>query len=133
MLQSLFPSSVKISGGGSLPRCHRTQMGKSGNKKERFCVFLDNIPGILGRVAKFAARHAGAQAVVANTDRVIFKPIGEIIMTFGHCTHKDADTFARTNRVDVIFDADDWGIETQSDFAAIGWKMVGDWILDDFQ
>lgn len=73
---------------------------------------LDNVPGILGRVAELAARHAGTQTVVANTDRVIFKRIGEIVMPFGHSTHKDTDTFTRANRIDVIFDSDDWSIVT---------------------
>ena len=36
-------------------------------------VWSDNVPDRFCRVAEFATRHASAQTVVANTDRVIFE------------------------------------------------------------
>lgn len=57
---------------------------------------LYNIPYVFGSVAELAAGHAGAETVVADTDRVVFESVREIVVALCHRSHKDTDTFFRS-------------------------------------
>lgn len=54
---------------------------------------LYDTPHVLGGVAELTTSDACAQAEVADTDRVVFDLVGEVILTFSHCSDKHADTF----------------------------------------
>jgi len=97
------------------------------------CGLSDNVPNVLGGVAELAARDAGAQAVVADTDRFVLECVGEVVLAFSHGSDKDADAFLGRKTLDVISYSDHLGIETQSDLAAVWWEMVGYGVLDDFE
>lgn len=56
---------------------------------------LDDVPDVFGRIAEFAARNAGTQTEVTDTDRVVFECICEIIGALGHCANEYTDTLLR--------------------------------------
>jgi len=82
---------------------------------------LQNIPDLLGCVAKLATGHTGTETVIADANRVVFEFIREVIPAFGHRPDENADTFRGAQRIDVVFDPDDGRLKTEGDFAAIGW------------
>lgn len=51
----------------------------------------DDIPNILGCIAEFSARYAGAEAVIADTDRIVFDMISKVIVAFRHRSNKDTN------------------------------------------
>lgn len=97
------------------------------------CVWLDNVPNVLGGVAELAAGYAGAEAVVADADGVVLVLVGEAVLAFGHGTDEDADALLRSKVGDVVSNSNNGRVEGESHFAAVGWKMVSDWILDDLE
>lgn len=84
-------------------------------------------------MAELAASNTGGQAEVADTDGIILEGIGKVIATLGHSTDKDANALFRLELLDVVSDADDGGIETQGDLAAVGRQVIGDGVLDDLE
>lgn len=94
---------------------------------------LDNIPDILDSIAKFATRYASAQAVIAYTDRVVLEAVGKIVVTFGHRTHKDANTLFRPEIRYVVFNPNHICVIAERDLTAIGRQVIGDGILDDLE
>ena len=54
----------------------------------------DDIPNILGCIAEFAARYAGTEAVIADTDGIVLDMISKVIVAFRHRSNKD--TYALT-------------------------------------
>lgn len=71
----------------------------------------DDVPHILGRMAEFAASNTGAEAVIADADRLVLEGVREIVFALGHRTDKDAYAFSGTKGLDVIFDSNDFSIE----------------------
>lgn len=59
----------------------------------RYCARSYNVPHIFGSMAELTAGHTGAQTVVADTDGVVLESIGEIVLTFSHCSDKNTDAF----------------------------------------
>ena len=80
--------------------------------------WLDDVPGVLGGVTKFAAGYAGAKTVIADTDRLVFEGIREIVFAFGHGAYKDAYAFCGCQAIHVVSDSDHWSIETEGDLTA---------------
>lgn len=96
-------------------------------------AYLDNIPRIFACVTELAARHAGTQTVVADTDRFILESISKVILPFRHGSNENTDALVGCQRVDIIPDAHHVGVETEGDLPAVGRQVVGDGVLDDFQ
>lgn len=94
---------------------------------------LQDVPDILGGVAEFTAGHAGAEAVVADGDGVVFERIGKIVAAFRHGTDEDTNALIRIQSLDVISNADNLSIEREGDFSAFGRKVIRDWVLDDLE
>lgn len=92
-----------------------------------------NPPRILTRMAKLAARDARAQAIVADTNRIVLERVGKVIAALGHGADEHADTLVLAQRLDVVVDAHDGGLEAEGDLAAVGRQVVGDGVLDDAQ
>ena len=84
-------------------------------------------------MAELAAGHTGTKAVVADTDGVILEGVGEIVVALGHGTDEDGDALFGAERFDIVLGAHHGRLETEGDLAAIGWQVVGDWVLDHFQ
>lgn len=100
---------------------------------ETAAVDLDDVPRILGGVAEFAARDTGRETVVANGDLLVNKLIRKVIRSLGHGSNEDADALLIVEVFDVFSDADQLRVETESDLAAVGWKVIGDGVLDDLE
>lgn len=81
-------------------------------------------------MAKLAASNAGGQAVVANGDLLVDEAISKGIGTLCHGTNEDANTLLGGERVDVVPDVYQRGLETERHLAAVGRKVIGDGILD---
>lgn len=84
-------------------------------------------------MAEFAACNTGGQAEVADTDGIVLEGVGKVIAALGHCTNEDANALFRLEILNVVSDADDGGIETQRDLAAVGRQVIGDGVLDDLE
>jgi hypothetical protein len=54
---------------------------------------LDDVPNVLGGVAKLTASHAGAKAEVADGDCIVLESVCKIIVAFGHSTNENTDAF----------------------------------------
>ena len=96
-------------------------------------MWLNNVPDVLGGVAKLAAGYAGAEAVVADADGVVLELVGEAVLAFGHGTDEDADALLQSEVGDVVSDSHNGRVEGQGHFAAVRWKVVNDWIFDDLE
>ena len=97
------------------------------------CLGLNNVPDVFGGVAKLAAGYAGAEAVVADADGIVLVLVGEAVLAFGHGTDEDAGALLRSKVGDVVSNSNNGRVEGQSHFAAVRWKVVSDWILDDLE
>lgn len=95
--------------------------------------YSDDIPDVLCCVTELAACNTGTEGEVADRDRVILVLVGEAIVTLGHGSNEDANALLRTEVGHVITHSHHRGIERQSDLAAVGRKVVGDGVLDDFE
>ena len=84
-------------------------------------------------MAEFTACYAGAQAVIADTDRVVFEGIRKIVVSFGHSSYENTDAFVRTETCNVIADSDNLCLKRESDFATVMRQVVCDRVLDDFK
>lgn len=84
-------------------------------------------------MAELAARDAGTQAVVADTDRLVLEGVGKVVVSLGHGAHEDADALLRTQRLEIVAHPDHRRFIAHSDFAAVGRQVVGDGVLDDPQ
>lgn len=96
-------------------------------------MWLDDVPDIFDSIAELSASYTGAQAIIADADGVVLEAIGKIIVPFGHCTDENANALLGSYIFYVVLDPNDIRIEAERDLTAIGGKMVGDWILDDFE
>lgn len=92
---------------------------------------LNDAPYVFSRMAEFAACNAGTKAPVADTDRVVFKVIREVVITLCHSSNEDRNAFVLIQAMNVIPHANNLGLEAEGDFAAVRGKVVGDRILDD--
>jgi len=63
---------------------------------------LDDLPNVLSGMAKFAARDAGTETVIANANRVVLVLVCECIGAFRHRTNEDADAFGGPEILEVI-------------------------------
>ena len=92
---------------------------------------LNDAPYVFSRMAEFAASNAGTKAPVADTDRVVFEVIREIIIALCHGSNEDCDAFVLVQTMNVIPHANNLGLEAESDLTAVRGQVVGDRILDD--
>ncbi len=84
-------------------------------------------------MTEFTACHTGAQAVVANADRIVLEAVGKIIPAFGHGSNENANTLFRCQIRNIVSHTYNLGIEAQCDLSAIGREMVSDGVLDDLE
>ena len=84
-------------------------------------------------MAEFTACHAGTQAVIADTDGVVFEEIRKVVISFGHGSYKNTDAFVRTETRNVIADSDNLCLKRECNFATVVWKVVRDRVLDNFE
>ena len=84
-------------------------------------------------MTKFTAGNTGTQAVVADADRLVFEGVGKVIITFGHGAHENADAFSWAQACNIVSHLNELGVEAQGDLSAVGWQVIGDWILDYFE
>ena len=82
-------------------------------------------------MTELAARNTRTQTIITNTDRIILKGIRKVISPFGHGTHEHADTLIRAQRLDIVIHPHNGGFKAERDFAAVGWQVVCDGVLDD--
>lgn len=92
---------------------------------------LEDTPNILRSVTEFAAGNAGTEVEVADTDAIILDGIGKIIVALGHSADKDCDALVLIEAPDVVAQAHNLSIETESDLPAVGWQVIGDGVFDD--
>ena len=100
---------------------------------QRYCSRSYNVPDIFGSMAELTAGHTGAQTVVADTDGVVLESIGEIVLTFSHCSNKNTDAFVSSQSLDVILYSHNLGIVTQGNLPTVVWQVIGNGIFDDFK
>ncbi len=81
---------------------------------------LYDIPYILSCMAELAASDASTQAVVGDGNRIVFEHVRKVILALSHGTHEDTDTLFGTKSCDVVLHTDDFSLERQRYFAAIG-------------
>lgn len=84
-------------------------------------------------MAEFTAGDTGTQTVVTDTDGVVLKAVGKIIMALGHGTDENGNTLLGIQRLKVILSADNGGLETHGHLAAVRGQVVGDGVLDDLE
>lgn len=94
---------------------------------------LQNVPGVLGRVAELAAGHARRETEVADGDLLVDELVGEGIFALGHGAHEDADALLGAHALDPVPHPHHLGVEAERDLAAVGRQVVGDGVLDDAQ
>lgn len=63
-------------------------------------------------MAKLAAGYAGTQAEVADTDCIVFKFVGEVVLAFRHGADKDTDALFRVQCLDIVRYSYDRSFET---------------------
>ena len=83
-------------------------------------------------MAELTACNAGTEVKLANSDAVVLDVIGKVVVALGHSTYEDCDTLALVEIANVIADTYDLGVEAERDLAAVGRKVIGDGVLDDF-
>lgn len=66
---------------------------------------LDDIPDILGSMAKLAASNTGTQRVIADTNGIILELVGERIISLGHGSDEDANALLGSQILNVIPDS----------------------------
>lgn len=93
-------------------------------------LVLKDTPDILCGVTELAASNTGTEVELADSNAVIFDVVGEIVVALGHGSHENRDALVLTEARDVVAHANNLGIETESDLAAVRWQMVGDGVLD---
>lgn len=94
---------------------------------------LDDVPDIFDGIAELSTSYTGAQAVIADADSVVLEAVGKVIFPLGHCTDENANALLGSYIFYVVPDPNDFRIKAERNLTAIGGKMVGDWILDDFE
>lgn len=102
-------------------------------KQTKFRRTSDDAPSVLTRVAELAAGDTGAQAVIADGNRLVLEGVGKVVFALGHGPDKHANAFVGPESLDVISHAHHIGVETECHLAAVGWEVVGDRVLDDFE
>ena len=82
-------------------------------------------------MTKFAAGYTGAEIEVADSDGIVLDVICEVVVSFGHCTDENSNTFILVETLDVVPHPHHFSVETEGDLPAIGREMVRDGILND--
>lgn len=101
--------------------------------RRRTHASLHDVPDILGRIAELATGYAGAETEVADTDSIVLERVCEVVLTFSHGTDEYTDTLLGSEIRDIVCYPHYVRVMAERDFAAIGWEMVGDWILYHFE
>jgi hypothetical protein len=93
---------------------------------------LEDVPNVFGSMAELAAGNAGTEVKLANSDAVVFDVVGKVVIAFGHGTYEYCDALALVEIANVVADTYDLGVEAKRNLAAVGGKVIGDRVLDDF-
>jgi hypothetical protein len=96
-------------------------------------VVLDDVPDLFSSVTEPAAGDTSTQTEVADTDGIVLELVCEGVVALGHGTDEDANALLGCEVGNVVAHADDGGVETEGDLAAVGREVVGDGVLDDLQ
>lgn len=96
----------------------------------RSLLHLKDAPDILCGVAELAACNAGTEVEVAYADAVVFDSVCKVIVALCHSTDEDCNALVLVETSNVVAEAYNLGVETESHFAAVGWQMIGDGVLD---
>lgn len=91
----------------------------------------EDVPSVLGSMAKLATGDAGRKAEIADGDLLVDVCVGKVVRALGHGTNKDANALIRVEPVDVAPDVGDRGVEAESNLAALGRQMLSDRVVDD--
>ena len=83
-------------------------------------------------MAELTACNAGTEVKLANGDAVVLDVIGKVVVALGHGTYEDCNALALVEAANVIADTYDLGVEAERDLAAVGGKVIGNGVLDDF-
>ena len=81
-------------------------------------------------MAELAACNAGTEVEVADTDAVVLDSVREVIIALGHSTNEDGNALVLVEAANVVAQANNLGVETEGDFAAVGRQVISDWVLD---
>jgi uncharacterized FAD-dependent dehydrogenase len=82
-------------------------------------------------MTELAACYTGAEIEVADTDGIVFELVRKVVLALGHGSNEHSDALLRAQALNVITYPYDLGIKTESNFPAIGRKMISDGVLDD--
>ena len=80
---------------------------------------LDDVPDVLGRVAELAASHTGTEREVADRDRVVLVLVGEVVVSLGHGSDKDADALLGAEVRHIVADSHNGSVEGKGNLAAV--------------
>ena len=83
-------------------------------------------------MAELTACNAGTEVEVADTDAVVLDSVCEVIVTLCHSTNEDGDALILVEAANVVAQTNNLGVETEGDLAAVGGKVIGNGVLDDF-
>lgn len=81
-------------------------------------------------MTELAARNAGAEIEVADSDRVVLDVVGKVVIALGHGSDEDANALIFVKALDVVGDSYYWSLEAQCDLSAVRWEVVGDGVFD---
>lgn len=92
---------------------------------------LEDAPHVLSGVAEFTACNAGTEIELADGDAVVLDVVGKVVIPLGHGSNEDCDALILAETGDIVAHTHNFRVETECDFAAIGWEVVGNGILND--
>jgi hypothetical protein len=92
---------------------------------------LVDSPNIFCGVAEFAAGYAGTKVEVADSNAVILQVVRKVIAALCHGSNKDCYALVLVETLYVVAYTHHLRVEAECDFAAVGWKMIGDGVLDN--
>jgi hypothetical protein len=92
---------------------------------------LVDSPHVFCGVTKFAAGNAGTKVEVADSNAVVLQVVCKIITALGHSSNKDCYALILVEVRYVVAYAHNFRVEAECDLAAIGWKVIGNGVLDN--
>lgn len=81
-------------------------------------------------MAKFTACNTCTQVVAADAYSIILDRIREVVVSFGHGSDEDTDTFVFVQTLDVVAHAHNLRVEAKCDLSAVGREVVRNWVFD---
>jgi hypothetical protein len=82
-------------------------------------------------VTEFAAGNAGTEVKVADSNAIVLQMVCKVIAALCHGSNKDCYALVLVETFYVVAYAHNFRVEAEGNLSAIGWKMVGDGVLDN--